>query len=69
MCWQYLGSNAKSAAELNQLAYFVSDPFFAPADTAHFSHEREKKLVEKYLQDHSNLFQADHGWKKLSVNI
>lgn len=57
MCWQYSGSNAKSAAELNQLATnFTSDPLFNPTDSANFSYEQEKKLVEKYLQDHSNPF-------------
>ena len=70
MCWHYSGSNAKSIIKLNQLVTnFTGDPLFNPTDSIHFSYEWEKKLVKKYLQDHSNPFQADHRWIKLSVKI
>ena len=71
MCWHYLGSNVKSAAEPNRLATnFTGDPLFANrTDSANFSYEREKKLVDKYLQSHSNPFRAEHGWMKSSVKI
>ncbi|KIJ58068.1 hypothetical protein HYDPIDRAFT_103322 [Hydnomerulius pinastri MD-312] len=69
MCWQYSGSNTKSAAELNRLWKFIKDPDFNSDVAESFSHERERKLIEKYLQDESNPFRADHGWQMSSVPI
>ena len=69
MCWQYTGSNAKSAGELNRLWSFIKDPRFDPLVVDSFSHEREKKLVEKYLHTTSNPFNVNHGWKISSVLI
>ncbi|KAG8212825.1 hypothetical protein J3R82DRAFT_11121 [Butyriboletus roseoflavus] len=69
MCWQYSGSNMKSASELNRLWTFVQDPQFDPKAQATFSHEREKALIEKYLQTESNPFKANHGWRTSSVPI
>ncbi|KIK75878.1 hypothetical protein PAXRUDRAFT_18604 [Paxillus rubicundulus Ve08.2h10] len=69
MCWQYSGSNSKSAAELNRLWSFIQDSKFDPTLHTSFSHDSERKLIEKYLQDDSNPFKADHGWRTSSVPI
>ncbi|KIK80669.1 hypothetical protein PAXRUDRAFT_158056, partial [Paxillus rubicundulus Ve08.2h10] len=69
MCWQYSGSNSKLAAELNHLWSFIQDPEFDPTLHTSFSHDRKRKLIEKYLQDNSNPFKADHGWQTSSVPI
>ncbi|KIJ05403.1 hypothetical protein PAXINDRAFT_93527, partial [Paxillus involutus ATCC 200175] len=69
MCWQYSGSTSKSISELNRLWSYVNDPLFNPADEISFSHDRERKLIEKYLRDQSNPFRADHGWLRSSVEI
>lgn len=69
MCWQYSGSNAKSAAELNRLWSYITDPRFDPNAEKTFSHEREQKRIEKYLQAASNPFKVEHGWTTSSVCI
>ncbi|KIJ10136.1 hypothetical protein PAXINDRAFT_86534 [Paxillus involutus ATCC 200175] len=69
MCWQYSGSNSKSATELNCLWSFIQDPEFDATLHTSFSHDHERKLIEKYLQDNSNPFKADHGWQTSSVPI
>ncbi|KAF8123642.1 hypothetical protein EV363DRAFT_1176204 [Boletus edulis] len=69
MCWQYSGSNMKSAGELNRLGFFILDPQFRPNAHAAFSHERERTLIERYLQTESNPFKATHGWRSSSVQI
>ena len=69
MCWQYSGTNTKSAAELNRLWSFIKDPQFQPSLHHSFNHEREKKLVEKYLHADCNPFKADHGWKTSAVSV
>ncbi|KAF9224452.1 hypothetical protein BS17DRAFT_795449 [Gyrodon lividus] len=69
MCWQYLGTTAKSAAELNHLWKFIENPLFDSSVFPSFSHEREKKQVEKYLIDNTNPFQTEHGWCMSSVKI
>ena len=70
MCWQYSGSNLKSAAELNRLwTDFIQDPRFDPTHVNLFNHDREWKFIEKYLHDESNVFKADHGWYCSSVRI
>ncbi|KIK72923.1 hypothetical protein PAXRUDRAFT_621936, partial [Paxillus rubicundulus Ve08.2h10] len=38
MCWQYSGSNSKSAAELNRLWSFIQDSKFDPTLHTSFSH-------------------------------
>ena len=67
--WQYSGLNMKSGIELNHFTLYGDDPYYNPACVAHFNYEREKRLIAKYLQDHSNLFCAKYGWQKSSVNI
>lgn len=69
MCWQYSRTNEKSGAELNWLWSFVTDLKFKPSVQSMFNHKCEKKCIEKYLHDQSNPFNADYGWKKLSVSI
>ncbi|KIK72932.1 hypothetical protein PAXRUDRAFT_83997, partial [Paxillus rubicundulus Ve08.2h10] len=69
MCWQYSGSTSKSISELNHLWSYINDPLFNLADEISFSHGREWKLIEIYLQDHSSPFWADHGWPRSSINI
>jgi len=69
ICWHYTGTNEKSGAELNRLWQFITDPQFRPSVQDRFNHEREKKTVENYLRNESNLFQANHGWKTSSVSI
>ncbi|KIJ08024.1 hypothetical protein PAXINDRAFT_89471, partial [Paxillus involutus ATCC 200175] len=69
MCWQYSGSNSKSAAELNHLWSFIQDPEFDTTLHTSFSHDRERKLIEKYLQDDLNPFKANHGWRTSSVPV
>lgn len=69
MCWHYTGTNEKSGAELNRLWEFVTDPQFQPSVQDKFNHDRKKKIIENYLRNKSNLFQANHGWKTSSVSI
>ncbi|KIJ57719.1 hypothetical protein HYDPIDRAFT_103943 [Hydnomerulius pinastri MD-312] len=69
MCWQYSGSTSKSISELNRLWSYIKDPLFNPADELSFSHDRERKHIENYLQDDSNPFRAEHGWRRSSVEI
>ncbi|KAG6369481.1 hypothetical protein JVT61DRAFT_14374 [Boletus reticuloceps] len=54
MCWQYSGSTTKSAAELQRLWSFMKDPAFDAAAHSTFSHERERKNIEKYLSDEAS---------------
>ncbi|KIJ11125.1 hypothetical protein PAXINDRAFT_52664, partial [Paxillus involutus ATCC 200175] len=69
MCWHYSGTTAKSIPELNRLGSYTRDPQFNAAEELPFSHERERKLIEKYLRDQSNPFQAENGWSRSSVTI
>lgn len=69
MCWHYSGTTAKSIPELNRLGSYTRDPLFNAAEELPFSHERERKLIEKYLWDQSNPFQAESGWSRSSVEI
>ena len=69
MCWQYTGTTSKSGAELNRLWSFIKDPRFQPSVHDTFNHEREKKLVEKYLHAEYNPFKTNHGWTMSSVTV
>ena len=70
MCWQYSGSNLKSAAELNCLwTNVIQDPKFDPKTTSIFNHDWERKFIEKYIHNESNPFKADHGWRCSSVPV
>lgn len=69
MCWQYSNSTSKTKDELNRLWTYIRDPSFDPSQQPNFSHDREYKLVTKYLQDDSNAFRAYHGWTRGSVSI
>ena len=69
MCWQYSSSNEKSAAKLNRLASFTSDPLFNPRESGHFSHERKRRLLQDFLKDDSNPFHTDHGWCRSTVQV
>ncbi|KIJ14904.1 hypothetical protein PAXINDRAFT_78160 [Paxillus involutus ATCC 200175] len=55
--------------ELNRLWSFIQDPLFDPKAHEGFNHDREQKLLEKYIQDASNPFHAEHGWHKSTVSI
>ena len=60
MCWQYSGSNLKSAAKLNHLwTNVIQDPKFDPKTTSIFNHDRERNFIEKYIHNESNPFKAD----------
>lgn len=69
MCWQYSKSSSKSKDELNRLWTYLKDPQFNPAEKLDFSHDREYRLISKYLQDESNPFRAQHGWTRGSITI
>ncbi|KAI6009108.1 hypothetical protein EDC04DRAFT_2581757 [Pisolithus marmoratus] len=69
MCWHYSGSNEKSVAELNRLTGFTSDALFNLAESGHFSHECEQRLLGDFLQNDSNLFHAKHRWYYSMVQV
>ena len=70
MAWQYSGGTTKSASELDCLwTEFIQDPSFNPRRDTIFSHDRERKKIEKYLADASNPFNVAHGWQRSSVEI
>ena len=69
MCWQYSKSNSKTKDKLNCLWTYIKDPSFDSSQQHDFSHDREYKLVTKFLQDDSNPFRAQHGWMRSSVTI
>ncbi|KAG0703308.1 hypothetical protein DFH29DRAFT_998600 [Suillus ampliporus] len=69
MTWHYSGSNASSAAGLNCLAEFLCDPCFNSADLVGFSHAREIKRLDDYLEHKSNPFCEEYGWQQSTVKI
>ncbi|KAG2739979.1 hypothetical protein P692DRAFT_20756128 [Suillus brevipes Sb2] len=69
MCWQYSSSNIISDAALQRLATFLDDDAYDRRDVRNFNPTREKKLIAKYLDDHSNPFSASNGWRESSVYI
>ena len=69
MAWQYSGGTTKSADELDHLWTYIQDPAFNLTVNKIFSHDREKKCIEKYLEDSSNPFKTTHGWQCSSVEI
>jgi hypothetical protein len=69
MCWQYLGSTTKSAAETHHLTTFLDDDEYRREDACIFNIPCEKKLVKDYLMDTSNPFRMDNSWQKSSVKI
>ena len=62
MSWQYSGGMTKSADELDRLWTYIQDPKFNPRVDMIFSHDQERKKIEKYLADVSNPFNAAHDW-------
>lgn len=69
MAWQYSGGTNKTGAELDRLwTSHIQDPAFDPSVHTTFSHDQEKRRIEKYLAT-SNPFNAAHGWKRSSVKI
>lgn len=62
MCWHYTGTNEKSGTELNCLWEFVTDPQFHLSAQDRFNHKHEKKIIENYLRNESNIFQANQSW-------
>ncbi|KAI5990362.1 hypothetical protein EDC04DRAFT_2541266, partial [Pisolithus marmoratus] len=62
-------SNEKSVVELTRLTGFTSDALFNPAESGHFSHEREQRLLRNFLQNDSNLFHANHRWYQSTVHV
>jgi hypothetical protein len=69
MAWQYSGTNQKSVAELQCLCNFIGDPLFNSDDALTFSHTRESKNVDAYLQNKANPFREEHGWRSSTVKI
>jgi len=69
MAWQYSGSNAKSATELDRLAQYIRDPLFNPKDLEGFNHARESRQLDDYLKDKSNPFREEYGWQQSTVKI
>ena len=69
MCWQYSGLTTKSIAELQHLWILMKDPDFNPAAHATFSHDKERKNIQKYLNEEGNPFRAKHGWMQSKVTI
>ena len=67
--WQYSGGTSKTQAELDRLwTSYIQDPVFNPSVDTTFSHDQERRHIEKYLAT-SNPFNAAHGWKKSLVKI
>jgi hypothetical protein len=56
MCWQYLGSTTRSAAETHHLTTFLDDDEYRREDARIFNIPCEKKLIKDYLMDTSNPF-------------
>lgn len=56
MAWQYSGGTTKSANELDYLWTYIQDPNFNSQDDTIFSHDQERKQIERYLADTSNPF-------------
>lgn len=56
MAWQYSGGTTKSANELDHLWTYIQDPNFNSQDDTIFSHDQERKQIERYLADTSNPF-------------
>ena len=69
MAWQYSGGMTKSADELDHLWMYIQDLALNPMVNKIFSHNQEKKHIEKYLEDSSNPFKTTHGWQHSSVKI
>jgi hypothetical protein len=69
MAYHYSGTGQQSVAELQRLMSFVSDPLFRHADALSFSHTREVKNMDAYLQDKANPFREEYGWHKSAVKI
>ncbi|KAG2353494.1 hypothetical protein BDR07DRAFT_1496151 [Suillus spraguei] len=63
MAYHYSGTGQQSIAELQHLTTFIGDPLFDHHDALLFSHTRESKNINSYLQDKSNLFQEEFGWR------
>ena len=47
----------------------MKDPAFDPASQATFSHDKERKNIQKYLNEEGNPFRAEHGWQQSKVTI
>jgi hypothetical protein len=70
MCWQYSGSNSKSSAEMKRLTReFLDHDQYSREDMQIFDDVREKRLIKEYLQDRSNPFRVENGWRCSSVKI
>jgi hypothetical protein len=69
MAYQYSGTGQQSVAELQRLTTFVGDSLFNNADALSFSHTREAKNIDAYLQDKANPFREEYGWHQSAVKI
>ncbi|KAG1831918.1 hypothetical protein F4604DRAFT_1606465 [Suillus subluteus] len=70
MAWHYLGTNSNSGVNVNRLAEFLSsDPHCSLAHLSGFNFMREMKLFDKYIEDKSNPFQEEYGWRQSTVKI
>ena len=69
MAWQYSGTNQKSAAELDRLARLQTHPLYNSQHLKTFSHAREAKRLDQFLNSKSNPFHSEYGWRQSSVKI
>ncbi|KIK33637.1 hypothetical protein CY34DRAFT_18247 [Suillus luteus UH-Slu-Lm8-n1] len=68
MAYQYSGTGHQSVAELQRLTGFIGDPLFNNIDAASFSHTRESKNINAYLEK-SNPFWEEYGWRHSAIKI
>lgn len=69
MAYQYSGTGQPSVAELQRLTTFIGDPLFNHSDALSFSHTRESKNIDAYLQESSNPFREEYGWHQSAIKI
>jgi hypothetical protein len=69
MVWQYSGTGLNLAMHFDCLGTFLDDPLFCQKDAVVITHTQESKLLDRYLDDKSNPFQEEYGWRKSTVRI
>jgi len=69
MAYHYSRTGQQSVAELQHLTTFIGNPLFDRSDALLFSHTRESKNIDSYLQDKSNPFHEEFGWHRSTVKI
>ncbi|KAH7909388.1 hypothetical protein BJ138DRAFT_1102735 [Hygrophoropsis aurantiaca] len=69
MAWQYSGSTTKSGPELIRLVQHLRDPAVNLDDIRAYDHTRETKNLDKVLDNVTNPFNVENGWRNSSVRI